>query len=462
MRNIDIIKNLKQRDVFPAFILCAICSWLPRIAVGQATVEQRSLVSPATKVALPRSAIQNASFPKLDMTQDWPWWRGPNRDGATVGKQSPPTEWDAQRNVAWKVELPGKGHGSPIVVGQHVYLPASDESSATQSVICIDRNSGQILWTRVVHRGNFVKQKMNPRSSHASGTLACDGDRLFINFLNDDAVFTSALDRTGNILWQRKITDYVIHQGYGSSPALFDDLVLVSADNKAGGALAALSRSTGEIVWKHDRPAMPNYSSPIVLRLGDRDQLVMTGCNLVSSFNPRNGQRIWEVDGATTECVTSTVTDGAHVFSSGGYPDNHVACVLADGSGKTVWRNTMRVYVPSMLHANGYLYAVADGGVAVCWKSDTGERAWQARIGGTYYASPVLVGDRIFATSLEGKTSIYRADPGKFELLAANSLGDEVFPTPTYCGNRIYMRVAHQRDDGRQETLYCLARSDER
>ena len=119
----------------------------------------------------------------------------------------------------------------------------------------------------------------------------------------------------------------------------------------------------------------------------------MTGCNLFSSFDPHSGETLWEVKGATTECVTSTVTDGERVFCSGGYPKNHLAAVLADGSGKIVWETKDRVYVPSLLARDGHLFGVLDAGVAVCWKSDTGKEAWKKRLGGEFNASPVLVGD---------------------------------------------------------------------
>src|SRR5205814_107416 len=149
--------------------------------------------------------------------------------------------------------------------------------------------------------------------------------------------------------WQTKITDYVLHQGFGSSPAVYQSLVIVSADNKGTGVIAGLNRVTGKIVWKQERPKTPNYTSPIILRVDDREQLLFTGCDLVTSFDPLTGKKLWEIGGSTTECVTSTVTDGQLIFTSGGYPKNHLSAVRADGSGKIVWENKTRVYVPSLL-----------------------------------------------------------------------------------------------------------------
>src|SRR5205085_7408130 len=140
-------------------------------------------------------------------------------------------------------------------------------------------------------------------SSLASSTVACDGRRLFINFLNKGAIWTTALNRDGKQLWQTKVADYVLHQGFGSSPAVYESLVLVSADNKGGGLIAGLDRATGKVVWKQERPKLPNYASPIILRADGRDQLVMTGCDLVAGFAPLTGKKLWEVKGSTTECV---------------------------------------------------------------------------------------------------------------------------------------------------------------
>ncbi|MBX3415482.1 MAG: PQQ-binding-like beta-propeller repeat protein [Pirellulales bacterium] len=389
---------------------------------------------------------------------DWPWWRGPQRNGVANADQQPPTEWSATQNVAWKSPVPGRGHSSPTVVGRHVFLATADEEQDTQSVLCYDRATGKPLWQTEVHRGGLMRK--HEKSSGASGTVACDDERLFISFANSGAVSVTALSVTGEKLWQTKIADYVIHQGYGASPAIYQSLVLAAADSHAGGVLAGLHRETGEIVWKHDRPKEPNYTSPIVLHAAGRDQLLLIGCNLVASFDPASGDPIWEVAGATTECVTSTVTDGERVFSSGGYPKSHLAAIRADGSGKIEWETKDRVYVPSLLEKDGFLYGVLDAGVAVCWKSDTGKPQWKQRLGGDFSSSPVLVGDCIYATNETGETYIYRARPDKYEEVGTNKLGEQMMGSATICGGRIYLRVLELVDGQPQEMLYCLAQPD--
>ena len=388
---------------------------------------------------------------------DWPWWRGPTRNGIAA-PQKPPLKWSETENVLWKSAVPGRGHGSPTVVGEQVFLAAADPATEIQSVLCYDRQTGKQLWQTEVHRGGFEK-KGNNKSSLASSTVACDGQRVFINFLHDGAVYTTALSREGKQLWQTKISDYVLHQGFGSSPAVYQSLVIVSADNKGTGAIAALERATGKIVWKVQRPATPNYTSPIILNVAGREQLLFSGCDLVTSFDPLTGKKLWEIPGSTTECVTSTVTDGQLIFTSGGYPKNHLAAVRADGSGKVVWENNTRVYVPSMLVHEGYLYGVLDSGMAMCWKCDSGKEMWKGRLGGTFSASPVLVGELLFATNEAGRTFIFKAASEAFDLVGQNQLGEEVLATPTICGDRIYMRVAVQDKGRRQEMLYCVGMS---
>ena len=232
--------------------------------------------------------------------------------------------------------------------------------------------------------------------------------------------------------------------------------MLVSADNRAGGALVAISRATGQVVWKHSRPKKANYTSPIVLRVSGKDQALMVGTNLVSSYDPRTGKKLWEIEGATTECVTSVVSDGTRIFTSGGYPRNHVQALLADGSGKTAWQNSQRVYVPSMVAHNHTLYAVLDAGIATAWDTTTGKTLWKKRLGGTFTSSLVLAGGNLYATDESGRTTVFAASRERLDVKATNRLGQQTYSSMAICGGRIFHRVATS-DGGRKEWLYCLA-----
>jgi len=388
---------------------------------------------------------------------DWPWWRGPTGNGIANPHQDPPVTWSETENVLWKTPIPGRGHSSATVVGSQVFITTAEEDKELLAVICLDRKTGVVRWRTNVHEGGMDK-KGNKKTSQASSSVACDGTKMYINFLNHGSVVTTALDLEGNKVWQRKVADFATHQGFGSSPALFGSLVYVTADSKGGGAVAALSRDKGEIVWQTLRPEKANYTSPIVLRVAGKLQLLVSGCDLASGFDPLSGKKLWEIDGATTECVTTMVTDGERVFVSGGYPRNHVQAIAADGSGKTAWENTARVYVPSMIVHNGYLYATQDGGVAMCWKCATGEEMWKERLGGTFSGSLTLVGDKLYTTNEAGSTFVFRANPEKFELLAENKLPGEAFATPTICGGQVFLRVAEMKEGKRQEMVYCVGK----
>ncbi|MCA9147278.1 MAG: PQQ-binding-like beta-propeller repeat protein [Planctomycetaceae bacterium] len=427
--------------MYKAFVF-VVTTWLVTAVASQTTISAEPALPPA----------------QFEAT-DWPWWRGPDRNGIAAADQTPPLKWSQTENVLWKAHVPGRGHGSVTVVGDQTFLATADEQADKQLVLCFDRNTGKELWRTVVHDGG-IERKGNAKASQASTTIACDGERLFVNFLNKGAAYTTALSRGGEQIWQTKISDYVVHQGYGSSPAIYESLVIVSADNKrnGGGAIAGLHRETGKVVWRQERPATPNYPSPIILKAAGRDQVFLTGCDLVSSFAPLTGEKLWEIEGATTECVTSTVTDGNIIMTSGGYPKNHMAAVRADGSGEVVWENNVRVYVPSMLLHEGTLYGVTDAGVAMCWEAATGKELWKGRLGGTFSSSPVMAGEHIFVVNEAGEGFVFKADSSQFELVAENQLGNEVFATPTICASRIYMRVAEQQGDIRQEMLYCIGK----
>jgi outer membrane protein assembly factor BamB len=409
----------------------------------------------STPFAVRAEGTDNDAQLAATRTEDWPWWRGPNRNGVANPNQKPPLSWSDTENVLWKTPVPGRGHGSPIIVGNQVFLPTADHKEQTQSVLCFDRGTGQLLWQTVVHKAG-LENGGNAKASMASSTLACDGQRVVATFVNKKAIYATALDLGGNQLWQSKVTDYVLHQGFGSSPTIYKGLVIVGADNKSKGVIAALDAQTGALVWQQPRPKLPNYASPIIYSLAGKDQLLFTGCKLVTSLDPLTGTKLWEIDGSTEETVTSTVTDGKLIIISGGYPKQHLAAVHADGSGKIAWEVKTQVYVPSMLYREGHLYGVLDGGMAVCWKFGTGKEVWKSRLGGSFTASPVLVGDHIFATNEAGRTFIFKANPKAFDLIAENQLADEVLATPAIVGSRIFMRAAVKMNGQRQEMLYSL------
>jgi outer membrane protein assembly factor BamB len=395
-----------------------------------------------------------AAFATSIFAADWPAWRGPAGDGHAAAGQKLPVKWSESENLVWKAAVRGRGHGSPIVVGDQVLLATADVETEEQLVLSFDRATGKSRWETVVHREN-LNTKGHKISSQASSDVVSDGERLFVNFLNNGAIFTTALDLNGKQLWQRRVCDFQVHQGFGSSPVIYQNIVLVSADHRGGGKMTGLNKLTGEIVWQQDRPPVANYASPGIVNAAGLVQAVLAGCNKVESFDPLTGKKLWSIDGSTEETVVTAVTDGSRVFLGGGYPKNHTMALEADGSGKIAWENVTKTYVPSMIVKNGHVFAVGDAGRAVCWHSASGEERWNEKVDREFYGSPVMADSRIYVTSKGGVTSVFEATPDKFALLGQNPLGDESFSTPAICDDRIYLRSA-KTSPIRQEFLWCV------
>jgi outer membrane protein assembly factor BamB len=384
----------------------------------------------------------------------WPTWRGPNHDGR-VFDEKPPVEWTAD-SLAWKTPIPGRGHSSPVIDRGKIFLTSADEEKKVQMVVAFDQATGKELWRRHVFEGGYDDERVHKRNTQASSTVACDGERVYCSFLNDHAIWNIAFSYDGNELWRQRTGDYKSWWGYSASPLLYKKTLIVSGDHIDGGFVTALDVATGGTVWSTPRPKSHNYTSPVVYRLGDKDQLLLAGCDQFSAYDPTTGKELWTAPCTTLECVGTAVVSGGLAFASGGYPKKETVAVKADGSGEIAWKNDVQSYVPSMLAHDGYLYAVIDKGFAYCWDARTGEEKWKQRLSGTFNSSPVLAGGNIYAAREDGVTFVFKPSPEKFELVAENQLGTDIFATPAFVGNRIYVRIAEVDGTKRQEFLGCI------
>ena len=399
------------------------------------------------------ATAQPADVPDLNWSaDDWPMWRGANADGVSTGA-AVPTKWSETENVVWKTKVPGRGHSSPTIVGDRIYLETADEQQQVQSVLCLDRADGRQVWQKELHRGQF-ETAMHGENTQATSTIACDGERLFTLFLNDRKIWATALDLEGNRVWQTEVGSFGSKFGYSASPTLHKSLVLIAADHGQGGFVAALNRLTGDIVWRKQRPAKSSYASPRVVSLGGRDQLVLCGGNLAASFDPLTGESLWSTPGTAEAAVGTLVVADDLVFASGGYPEQETLAIKPDGS--VAWRNKAKSYCPSLLAHEGHLYMVSDDGVARCYEGTTGTKKWEKRIGGNFRVSPVLSDGHIFSTDMSGKTTVFSAAPKQYELVAENQLGTEGFTSPGISRGQLFLRVADAANGPRQEWLYCI------
>lgn len=408
----------------------------------------------------PSAAAPSAgdSAPAADKT-DWPCWRGPNLDGKSADK-AVPLKWSKTENVVWRADVPGRGHSSPIVVGERVFLTTADPQRQQQAVLAFDRATGKSLWSTVAHQGGFMP--MHGKNSQASATSACDGERVFSVFINGGLLRVTATDLDGMILWQQDAGKFGSEHGYGSSPVIHGSNVIVLGDNMTGSFIAALNRETGKVAWRTDRKTTGkhgSYATPIVATFGGKPQLLVSGMESTSSYHPDTGKLIWSVAGPAEVTACTPAFSDKLVFSSGGYPEKALLAIRPNGSGDVTrshvaWRAAKGVtYVPSPLFHAGKLYVVSDDSIASCFDAATGKQLWQERLDGGFSSSPVLAGDHLFVTNEAGKTFVLKTG-SKFEVTAQNDLGDGGFATPAVCGGQIFLRTG--------TSLYCIGGTGDR
>lgn len=388
----------------------------------------------------------------------WPWWRGPYFNGVADKTEKPPTEWDETKNVVWKTPIPGRGHSSPVVAGDFIFLTTADEQQQVQYALCFRRSDGKQLWQTEINRGGF-NPKIHPKNTHATPTPATDGKLVLVTFNNHEAVQLAALDFDGKIVWQKKAGDYRPQKyqfGYAPSPLLYKDLVIVASEFESNGYLAAFKRENGEEVWRTPRRRFISFSTPVVARVARREQLLISGADQVASYDPRNGKPLWSVNGTTNATCGTVVWNNDAVYASGGYPNRQTIAVRGDGSRQVLWANQEKCYEQSMLLHDGFVYAVNDNGIAFCWQAATGREMWKARLVGPVSASPVWANGKIYIANERGSLFVYEANPRQFKPIARNQLGDESFATPAFVNDQIITRVASRAGGQRQEYLYCL------
>lgn len=406
-----------------------------------------------------RSAEQGiGDFPELNAQTDWPWWRGPTRDGKAAGA-APPTKFGDQENMAWKVQVPGRGHSSPIVVGERVFLTTAFEERQRHCVLAFDRSTGQELWQVEVNQGGFPA-KNHPKNTEATPSVACDGERLFVTFYHHDQVELITLGLDGKIGWRKQVAHFrprMYEYGYAPSPVLYQQTVIVATEYDGDSFLTAFDRRSGQQSWRTKRLPLMSFSTPSIGFVAGQDQLMISGQEFVTSYNPTNGKPLWVVKGTTFATCGTMVWEGNIVFASGGYPKSETIAVRADGSNEVLWTNNQKCYEQSMIVHDGHLYALNDSGVMFCWHGKTGQEQWKRRLAGPVSASPVLANGNIYWANEAGTMYVVKASPQKFELVAENTVGSSAFASPALCGGQIFLRVADGEGAGRQEWLYCFA-----
>ena len=384
------------------------------------------------------------------MAENWPGWRGPRGDGTSVEKNVP-TEWSSTKNVIWKTPLKGKGHASPIVWGDRVYLVSAENQERV--LRAFDASSGKPLWRTTVLVS--PKERIHRLNSFASSTPVTDGKRIYVSFLDQKKMFVAAYDLDGKKIWEARPGVFSSKHGYCSSPLIWKDTLIVNGDHDGPGYLVAMDLSTGKTRWKIDRPNNTrSYCAPLIRTIDGRDQMILTGSKCVASYDPGNGKLHWIIDGPTEQFVASPVYNGKLIFMTAGFPALHMMAIRPDGKGNVTkthiaWRTQKNSsYVPSPIAAGPYFMVTADKGVGSCFEAASGKRLWQERLGsGPHSASLVSAGGVIYFTSDSGVTTVVK--PGAtLDKIAVNDLGEKCSASPAISGGRIFIRTF--------EHLYCI------
>lgn len=387
-------------------------------------------------------------------TEEWPGWRGPRGDGTSEEKDLP-VHWSRTENVVWKTPVPGKGHSSPVVWGDRVFLTTCLEQQKQRVLLCLDRRDGKLLWQRVVLTAPLEKKhKLN---SYSSSTPATDGKHVWVSFLAMPNMEVACYDLDGNKVWQVSPGEFHSVHGFCSPPVLYKDTVVLNGDQDDPRAfVVALEKETGKERWRIARPGLRSYCPPLIVEAAGRTQMVLSGSKCVASYDPDTGKPLWVLDGPTEQFVASLVYGDGLFFLTCGFPERHLMAIRPDGHGNVTsthvaWRHPRGPagYVPSPISHGDYFYVVSDEGLAGCYEAATGKQMYLHRLGGHHSASPVSAGDYLYFPADDGTTYVLRAGP-TFELVSRNELGEECSASPAVSHGQLFLRTF--------SNLYCIGR----
>lgn len=425
-----------------------------------------------------------ASFTPL-LAENWGYWRGADNSGMAAGDA--PVHWSATENIKWKVEIPGRGHSTPVVWGDRIFLttavpqseappePAREPGTKGRRrgpgggagagiehrllVMAFDRNSGKNLWeqnpvTATPHEG-YHRQY----GSFASNAPITDGEMLYA-FFGSRGVFAYDLD--GNLQWKK---DYGVEMrmrlqfGEGIAPALHGDTLLLVFDHEGQSFLSALDKKTGAERWRKERDEISNWAQPLITEYDGRVQAIVSAPNAVRSYDFATGELIWECSGLGANTIPAVVRHRDIVVAMSGFRDPNLLAIKLGGEGDltdsdhVLWTNQRgNSYTPSPVLHDGILYFVTDRGMISAFDVETGEPHYsQTRLPNPYSlkASPTGADGKLYIATEQGDVVVVKMGP-EYEVLAVNSMGDEFFiASPVILDGEIYLR-------GRN-TLYAVS-----
>jgi len=378
----------------------------------------------------------------------WPRWRGPSGQGDVEGTGYV-DRWSKTENVTWRTPIPGRGHSSPIIWGDYIFLTTA-KGEADLFMLAFNRTDGRLLWETQVPTPLGVEHTYW-KNSKASATPTTDGELIYASFGTHGL---AAFDFSGRLVWHRQFGRIDNYHGTAGSPVLYRDRVFLYQDHRptgdVGAFVAAFDKKTGETIWWTDRSQTVGWGTPVVISTGARDELIVNSQQLVQAYDPDTGRELWRVRGMLREVIPTCVVGEGLVFCSSGRAGPTFA-IRPGGSGDVtdthvVWSSPKgSPFVPSAMLHGDLLYLINDmQSILTVYVAKTGEVAYQGRLGQAvregFSASPVAVGNKIFFTNDMGQTFVVEAGR-EFKLLHVNELDAQVIASPALVDGVWYWRT---------------------
>lgn len=383
--------------------------------------------------------------------QDWTRFRGPNGTGECEFKSIPSSWTDADIN--WKVALPGEGHSSPAIWGEKIFLLSANPKDATRYVLCLSTKDGSELWRKEF---KSAPHHLHARSSYASCSPAVDAEQVYVAWSDPDHTLFKAFGHDGVERWSADFGSWVSQHGFGSSPIVYEDLVILSCSQEPSkqantpppgdSFVVALDRKTGKQKWKTPRKTdTTSYSVPCIHRRADgQDEIVC--CSTAEGFfalNPKTGEENWSAKVFDKRTVSSPFFAGETLFGTtgSGGGGNYVVALSTKDKPAVAWEVRKEApYVPSPVVRGDLVFLWSDKGIVTCVNLTDGKTVWQKRVTGNYSGSPIRVHDKIFCISEEGEVVVVAAEK-EFRELGRMNLGEPSRSTPSASGGRLYLRT---------------------
>jgi outer membrane protein assembly factor BamB len=384
--------------------------------------------------------------PEGEAAKYWPRWRGPSGQGV-VEPGGYPDAWSDTENVVWKVKVPGSGNSSPIIWKDRVFLTSAFEDGKKRAILCLARGDGKLLWQAFAP--DAAPEAAKDKNGFASGTPTTDGERVYAYFGQHGLL---CVDLGGKQVWHRPFPEMDAYHGTSCSPLLYKDKVIVYQDHrsKSGSFVVAFDKRTGEELWKTPRKHKVGWGSPVAVRVGDREEIVVSSETRVYAYDPASGKELWSCAGNLYEVTPTPVVGHGLLFCCSGRTGPTLA-IRPGGKGDVTkthleWKvGKGSPFIPSPLLYGDYLYMINDiVSVATCYEAKTGKLMWQERLSEPikhgYSASLVGVDGKVFFTNDLGETFVVEAGP-KFNLLRTNRLNEQTLATPALLDGRWYFRT---------------------